>query len=195
MTLVTFAQPALTVGIIIACMVAMQGLIWAGSLGLFLASAKAHGRQLRLEREKAGYFEVVFGGKNPAFVEGLWKQERLLFWSLAGAVCAFALAYAVAARRFGWNVPFCSGASGPGASEPPPWWLLPLWAFVWPLCLAFILTGALSGWRLRIALSSGPAADSAWLAAARLGSFGWWTLVATLAAGVAAAAHASASRG
>jgi hypothetical protein len=175
-------------------MIPAQGWIWAGSLGLFLASAKAHGRQLRLEREKAGYFEVVFGGKNPAFVEGLWKQERLLFWSLAGAVCAFALAYAVAARRFGWSVPFCSGASGSGASAPA-WWLLPLWAFIWPLCLAFILTGALSAWRLRMALASGPPADSAWLAAARLGSVGWWSCVAALALAVAAAAHASAGPG
>jgi hypothetical protein len=170
-------------------MVAAQGLVWAGSLGLFLASAKAHGRQLRLEREKAGYFEVVFGGKNPAFVEGLWKQERLLFWSLAGAVCAFALAYAVAARRFGWDIPFCAAASGLGASAAPPWWLLPLWAFVWPFCLAFILTGILSGWRLRMALVSGPPADSAWLAAARLGSLGWWSCVAVLALMVAVAAY------
>lgn len=165
-------------------MIAAESCIWAGSLGLFLASAKAHGRQLRLEREKAGYFQVVFGGKNPAFVEGLWKQERLLFWSLTGAVCAFALAYAVAARRFGWNVPFCS----PG-SAPPPWWLLPLWGFIWPLCLAFILTGALSVWRLRMALVSGPPADSAWLASARRGSLGWWSLVTVLVLGIAAAGH------
>jgi hypothetical protein len=185
-----FALPAATCRSIIACMLAAQSLVWAGSLGLFLASAKAHGRQLRLEREKAGYFEVVFGGKNPAFVEGLWKQERLLFWSLTGAVCAFALAYAVAARRFGWDIPFCPPESGP-----PPWWLLPLWACIWPLCLAFIVTGILSCWRLRMALVSSPPADAAWLAAARLGSLGWWCLVATLSLVVAAAAHALASPG
>lgn len=156
-------------------MIPAQGVIWAGSLGLFLASAKAHGRQLRLEREKAGYFEVAFGGKNPAFVEGLWRQERLLFWSLAGALCAFALAYAVAARRYGWRIPFCPAEGGS-----PPWWLLPLWGAIWPLCLAFIATGALSAWRLRMALASDPSADPHWLAAARLGSLGWWALVALL---------------
>jgi hypothetical protein len=157
-------------------MVAAQGMLWAGSLGLFLASAKAHGRQLRLEREKAGYFEAVFGGRNPAYVEGLWKQERLLYWTLAGALCAFALAYAVAARSFGWRAPFCPARDGS-----PPWWLLPLWAVLWPMSLAFILTGALSAWRLRVALVAGPPADPQWLAAARLGSLGWWALVAFLA--------------
>ncbi|MBW8889077.1 MAG: hypothetical protein JF616_15090 [Fibrobacteres bacterium] len=155
---------------------------WAGSFALFLAAAKAHGRQLRLERERAGYFEVVFGGKNPAFVEGLWKQERLLFWSLAGALCAFALAYAVAAQRFAWNSPF-----RPSDGSVPPFWLLPLWGGVWPMCAAFIFTGALSVWRLRMALVSGPSADRHWLAAARLGSLGWWSLVLLLTCMVAAA--------
>lgn len=156
--------------------------VWAGSAALFLASAKAHGRQLRLERERAGYFEVVFGGKNPAFVEGLWKQERLLFWSLTGALCAFALAYAVAAQRFAWHSPF-----RPTGDDPPPFWLLPLWAGVWPMCLAFGFTGVLSAWRLRMALASGLPIDGRWLAAARLGSLGWWALVLMLAGLVAAA--------
>ena len=164
-------------------MLASQGMVWSLSLGLFLASAKAHGRQLRLEREKAGYFEVAFGGKNPAFVEGLWRQERLLFWSLAGAIAAFAVAYAVAARRFGWPAPFCA------RDGLAPWWLLPLWTVVWPMSLAFAFTGALSLWRLRMALASSPAADPGWLAAARLGSLGWWALVLALAAGVIAVAR------
>jgi hypothetical protein len=161
-----------------------QAMIWALSVGLFLAAAKAHGRQLRLEREKAGYFEVAFGGKNPAFVEGLWRQERLLFWSLAGALAAFAVAYAVAARRFGWPAPLCP------CDGAPPWWLLPLWIALWPMSLAFAFTGALSAWRLRLALASGPPADPGWLAAARLGSLGWWALVLALGIGLAAAAKA-----
>jgi hypothetical protein len=36
---------------------------------------------------------------------------------------------------------------------------------------------------------SGPPADSAWLAAARLGSLGWWSCVAVLALMVAVAAY------
>jgi hypothetical protein len=154
-------------------------IVWAGSLGLFLASAKAHGRQLRLEREKAGYREVVFGGKNPAFVEGLWRQERVLFWSLTGAACAFALAYAVAAVRYGWPLPLAHAAGS------PPWWMLPLWAGLWPMSLGFTLTGALSAGRLRIALVSRPAADARWLRGARLGSAAWWSLVLLLAGAVA----------
>jgi hypothetical protein len=165
-------------------MAGAQILVWALSVGLFLAAAKAHGRQLRLEREKAGYFEVAFGGKNPAFVEGLWRQERLLFWSLAGALGAFAVAYAVAARRFGWTAPLCPRDGA------PPWWLLPLWAALWPMSLAFAFTGALSAWRLRMALASGPPADPDWLAAARRGSLGWWALVLALGTGLAAAAKA-----
>jgi hypothetical protein len=168
-------------------LVAGPALVWAGSLALFLASAKAHGRQLRLERERAGYFEVVFGGKNPAFVEGLWKQERLLYWSLAGALCAFALAYAVAAQRFAWRSPF-----RPAGDLPPPFWLLPLWGGIWPMCAAFTFTGVLSVWRLRMALTSGPAADRRWLAAARLGSVGWWGLVLLLAAMLAVAQRCAA---
>lgn len=155
-------------------------IIWAGSLGLFLASAKAHGRQLRLEREKAGYNEVVFGGKNPAFVEGLWRQERILFWSLTGAACAFALAYAVAAVRYAWRLPLAADGF-------PPWWLLPLWAGIWPMSLGFTLTGALSAWRLRMALVSKPASDARWLRKARLGSAGWWSTVGAIAALVAVA--------
>jgi len=163
--------------------IAGPALVWAGSLALFLASAKAHGRQLRLERERAGYFKVVFGGRNPAFVEGLWKQERLLFWSLAGALCAFALAYAVAAQRFGWHAAFLPPVGGS-----PPWWLLPLWVGIWPMCVAFTFTGVLSVWRLRMALVSGPSADRRWLAAARRGSAGWWALVLLLILAVVFAA-------
>jgi len=52
-------------------------------LATFLAAAKTHGRQLRLERELAGYWSVTFGGQNPPFVETLWRRERPIFWGLA----------------------------------------------------------------------------------------------------------------
>ena len=51
--------------------------------GAVLAAAKAHGRQLRIERELAGYFQVRFGGQNPEWVEAFWRRERAYFWSTA----------------------------------------------------------------------------------------------------------------
>ncbi len=38
-----------------------------GIVAVFLLAAKAHGYQLRLERQLMGYPEVVFGGSNPAW--------------------------------------------------------------------------------------------------------------------------------
>src|SRR5262249_38071286 len=68
--------------------------IGLGVLGLVLA-AKAHGRELRLEREAFGIRSVVFCGVNPPQVESLWSAERLRFWVLAPLVI---LAVAAAAR-------------------------------------------------------------------------------------------------
>jgi hypothetical protein len=56
------------------------------AIALFLVAAKTHGRQLRLEREKAGYHSVNFGGENPPFVESLWNAERWRFWPLTIAL-------------------------------------------------------------------------------------------------------------
>jgi hypothetical protein len=52
----------------------------AASFTTFLLAAKAHGRELRLERVVAGIQQVSFGGDNPAFVDALWTTERLRFW-------------------------------------------------------------------------------------------------------------------
>src|SRR2546426_10713554 len=52
------------------------------SVAAFLAAAKSHGRQLRLEREVAGYWEVRFGGTNPPFVAALWRRDRVRFWAI-----------------------------------------------------------------------------------------------------------------
>lgn len=59
---------------------------WLGALlgvGALLVAAKAHGRQVRLEREAAGYHDVVFGGTNPPLVEALWRRDRIRYWSFA----------------------------------------------------------------------------------------------------------------
>jgi len=71
------------------------------SLATFLLAAKAHGRELRLEREAAGILRVVFGGDNPAFVDALWAAERLRFWiatPLLSLTLAVALVIAGASR-------------------------------------------------------------------------------------------------
>lgn len=57
--------------------------LWLGALlgvPAVLVAAKAHGRQVRLEREAAGYHSVQFGGDNPEFVERLWRRDRVRFW-------------------------------------------------------------------------------------------------------------------
>jgi hypothetical protein len=66
----------------------------AASLATFILAAKAHGRELRLEREAAGILRVVFGGENPVFVETLWAAERLRFW-IATPLLALTLAVAL----------------------------------------------------------------------------------------------------
>jgi hypothetical protein len=67
---------------------------------LFVAAAAWHGRQLRLEREQAGYMQVTFGrGDNPPFVEALWRAERIRFWSLALVLAAGAIATAIVRKR------------------------------------------------------------------------------------------------
>jgi len=64
---------------------------WLGALlgvPALLAAAKAHGRQVRLEREAAGYHEVRFGGENPPFVEALWRRDRVRFWGFVPVAAA-----------------------------------------------------------------------------------------------------------
>lgn len=67
-------------------------ILGGSSLLFFLAAAKAHGRELRLERAAAGFDHVVFGGHNPAFVETLWRAERVRFWVVAPIAAAAILA-------------------------------------------------------------------------------------------------------
>jgi hypothetical protein len=79
----------------------MRGaMLLAGSVALFLAAAKAHGRELRLEREAAGVMHVVFGGQNPPVVEAIWSAERWRFW-IATPLLAAALAALLVARHAG----------------------------------------------------------------------------------------------
>ena len=149
----------------------------AGSLLLFLAAAKNHGRGVRLERQLAGYWEVSFGRANPPWVEALWQRDRMVYWSIAISLAVLGLVYAVLARRWQWPMP---PRSAPGWS----WWSALLMVVVWPLVLAFVTAAVASLTRFLTAL---PAADARadWIGPALWGSAGWWALTLALAALVA----------
>jgi hypothetical protein len=73
----------------------------AASLATFILAAKAHGRELRLERVVAGIHQVTFGGDNPAFVDTLWAAERMRFWvatPVLSLILVAVLAFAGASR-------------------------------------------------------------------------------------------------
>lgn len=125
---------------------------------LLLASAKAHGRQVRLLREQAGVQRVDFRADNGAVVEGIWRTDRRVFWA------TFVVALGVVLLR---------SLFGP-------------WSDTWPLlgwlaiglalafCGSFIAAGLVAWARLARA----GAGDPDWLRRANWGSFGWWSLVA-----------------
>jgi hypothetical protein len=136
----------------------MRWLVIAGSVATYLLAAKAHGHQLRLERELAGHFEVVFGGNNPPFVEGLWARERVIYWSIAASLVLLAAAYSFAASRLGWPLPLARS-----------WIGVALLVVVWPMIGAFIASGIAS------------AARSGTFVPVLL----WWVLSLSSAAGVA----------
>ncbi|MEZ4449210.1 MAG: hypothetical protein R3B09_06995 [Nannocystaceae bacterium] len=96
----------------------------AASAAAFLLAAKAHGRELRLEREAAGVMKVVFGGSNPPFVEALWAAERLRFWPLA---LGLAIVAVIALAVGGW-----------------PRGALAQAALLWAPTVAFVITGLAS---------------------------------------------------
>lgn len=134
------------------------------ALGLGLATvllaAKAHGRQVRLEREHAGYHEVVFGGDNPPFVTALWRRDRVRFWTAFPALAG--LLFVALFARHGWGLHLA---------------LAPTWGAVG----AFALAGLRSLASLRRAVRERPP-DAAWQREAARGSVLWWALVAVGAA-------------
>ena len=143
----------------------------------FLIAAKTHGRQLRLERELAGHWHVTFGRSNGAWIDALWRRERIIFWSAVVALFVCASVFRALASRFGWQLPLADGdgrASWSGA--------ILLYVLV-PFTGAFIVSGALSLARFTRADHTARIGDTArsatWLASASWGSVAWW--VATLA--------------
>jgi hypothetical protein len=143
-----------------------RGMPWwlaaVATVALLLVAAKAHGRQIRLEREQQGYFRVDFGARNPAAVEAIWRADRRLFWPVFGVGALLATFWAVQALVPG-DLAFAA--------------LLLAWAFV----AAFVAAG-LASW-IRLARSGqGPLP---WRKRAQSGSVGWWLAVAAAAALVA----------
>ncbi|MDB5105137.1 MAG: hypothetical protein JWP91_2826 [Fibrobacteres bacterium] len=162
--------------------------ILAAHSALTLAAAKSHGRQIRLERERYGYLKADFGARNPAFVEALWRRDRILFWSVFAGAMAMALAFIGMKAGSG----FGSGTSPPPAFmlDMPPWESYLLLAAVWPFILAFMVSGLAS--LARLALAS-PMGNTSGTPSARVSrdpwpaSLAWWSLTFALTALIGAA--------
>ena len=134
------------------------------SIAFFFVSAKAHGRQLRLEREFEGHYSVQFRGGNHPWVTALWRAERWRFWCLLAACEIVFLLFALR-HAFSWNLLVVSMG--------------------WIPSFVFSVTGALSLWRLMMAIrgrmksaaSQTQALRPDWAVSAILTSAMWWTLV------------------
>jgi len=160
---------------------AVPGLFWIelglGVVLLFL-SAKAHGRQIRLERELEGYMEVDFMKENPPWVEALWRKDRRRYWATVpiAIVILLLLGFLTLPPRFGTE-PLGNPIIG----------TLLLAGFLWPLVVAFTSNGIQSALRLRAALvrrgrdrpvgTPAQPEGSTWRGAAFRGTIGYWALV------------------
>lgn len=143
----------------------------------FLIAAKSHGRQLRLERELAGYYHVTFGGTNPPFVEELWHKERVEYWSTFAALVTLVLVFVMAARRWNLLLPFSPEDLQDGV------WTFFLVSLLWTFVLTFTFVGMISLIRLIHAFNQsegalGPAII--WMQQVLWGSAGWWSAVLAL---------------
>jgi hypothetical protein len=132
---------------------------------LLLAAAKAHGRQVRLEREARGILAVDFRRDNDPWVEALWRRDRRVFWTAFPVLLLLALALA-ALLRPDWPVLLLLAAGAFAAS--------------------FVVAGLASLARL----VRGGAGEAAWRRAALRGSALWWVAVGALGGVVAALAKA-----
>lgn len=143
------------------------------SFAVLLLAAKAHGRQVRLERELEGYREVDFRGDNPPWVEALWARDRLTYWGTAALLFA-----ALLAVRFG---PLAAPLPLPAGAPAEAWVdaaVLALWAGVGAFSAAGLVSLARFLRRLAVpAVAAEVARDRmAWRVAALRGSALWWGL-------------------
>jgi hypothetical protein len=140
------------------------------TLALVLVAAKAHGRQIRLEREAHGHMHVDFRRDNHPWVEALWRRDRRGFWGLYAALAAAVL------LLFFPRSPSTTSAAGWG-------WLALALAGAFAACFT-----AMGLWSL-VRLARDGAGASAWRRRAIRASFGWWSAVAALAGITAALAE------
>lgn len=154
------------------------------SVGLLLLAAKSHGRQIRVERERAGFFEVSFGraAANPPWVEALWRGDRWRFWTVF-PLAAVALATLLVTRSGEADaaLPFESDAFAP-----PLWALLLVATLLWAPVASFTFCGLWSYARLlrlrRDPSQGGPKSAaivappaSEWWRPALWGSLAYWS--------------------
>ncbi len=153
----------------------MRWIILLLSVLTFLAAAKTHGRQVRLERELAGHMEVHFGGVNDPFVEALWRRDRSVYWFVAGLSALIALAV----RLTDPAVRIFRGSRGVLGS----WQGVVLFNVVLPFILAFTAAGIVS--LAHFLIASGETqfvSKREWIGDVLKGSAGWWTLTVGLEA-------------
>lgn len=134
----------------------------AATVLLVLVAAKAHGRQVRLLRERAGIMAVDFRKDNGPVVEAIWRRDRLRFWVTAAALGAVAVGGASA----GLVLPDLPRAAAIA------------FAATWAFASGFIFAG-LAAWS---ELRKPQVGDPDWVERAGWASFGWWTLVAVAVA-------------
>lgn len=143
------------------------------SFAVLLLAAKAHGRQVRLERELQGYQDVDFRGDNAPWVEALWTRDRRTYWGTAALLLA-----ALLAVRFGL---FAAPLTLPAGAPAEPWVdaaVLALWAGVGAFTIAGLASLARFLRRLAVPEVAAEVARDrmAWRAAALRGSALWWGL-------------------
>jgi hypothetical protein len=148
-------------------MTARTLVLLGASVVAFLLAAKAHGRQIRLERELEGHHRVVFGGTNPPYVEALWRADRVRYWSIAAGVAMTVLGLYALSRAQGWRWPFMHGGGGSVT-----------WLVMWGSMVAAFITCGL--WSL-VRFLNAPSAKLAgtvnaeWFSESLQGSAWWFT--------------------
>jgi hypothetical protein len=161
---------------------AVPGLFWI-ELGLgvvlLLLAAKVHGRQIRLERELEGYFDIDFMRENDPWVEALWRTDRRQF-RIAFPVAAVVLASLVAAMGSSW----VAARFGSDPLGSPLLGAIGLAVLLWAPVAAFVANGFASAWRFHRRLNEprpqGRRRDEVladrghWLATAVRGTYAWW---------------------